>query len=360
MRLRLSLKLVGCLMGVGMWISAKAVLFVSTGDPEHNTQPPQGDLAGSGWQWLGNWGSFLGTVIGPDTFITARHVGGSVGNTFNFRGNDYKTVAVYDEVASDLRVWRVCGRFPDYAPLYEGSAEKGSLIVVFGRGTQRGAPVYSTTRAQELRGWRPGPGDGRWRWGTNIVTEILKGDSTPAAADFLAMDFDERGGGDEAHLTGGDSGGAVFIRDNGQWKLAGINHAVDGGFNTTNEGTGFAAALFNARGFYTGREGNWQLLPQFGPPMPSAFYSGRISTQLTFLRGILNQSPAETPVPELLSAEAAEGPFTKETPIETHAEAHELVLQPAGDSRFYRLQSSCPTTIRSVTFSNSTLRLKYD
>lgn len=360
MRLRFCLGLWLCLVMGGMGLPARAVLFISTADPEHNTQPPQGDLAGSGWQWQGTWGSFLGTVIGPDLFITARHVGGSVGNIFQFRGNDYKTVAVYDEVASDLRVWKVCGRFPDYAPLYEGSAEKGAMIVVFGRGTQRGAPVYSPTRAQELRGWQPGPGDGRWRWGTNIVTEILKGDDTPGAADFLAMDFDERGGGDEAHLTGGDSGGAVFIRDKGQWKLAGINHAVDGGFNTTNQGTGFSAALFNARGFYTGREGNWQLLPAFGPPMPSAFYSARISTQLTFLRGILNQSLSELPVPVLLSSESAEGPFTVESPSETRAETHELVIQPAGDSRFYRLRSSCPTTIQSVTFSNSTLILKYD
>jgi hypothetical protein len=347
-------------MAVGIWYHANAVVFVSTSDPEHNTQPPQGDLANSGWQWQGTWGSFLGTVIGPDTFITARHVGGSVGSLFQFRGNDYKTVAVYDEVASDLRVWRVCGRFPDYAPLYEGSSEKGSMIVVIGRGTQRGVPVYFPARATELRGWQPGPGDGRWRWGTNIVTEILKGDDTPSAADFLAMDFDERGGGDEAHLTGGDSGGAIFIRDKGQWKLAGINHAVDGSFNATNQGVGFSASLFNARGFYTGHEGNWQLLPDFGPPMPSAFYCGRISTQLTFLRGILNQPLTEIPVPDVYSSEFPEGPYSKETPTSTHSDTRELVLQPTGDVRFYRLQSSCPTTIRTVTFSDSTLNLIYD
>jgi hypothetical protein len=339
---------------------AHAVLFLSTDDPEHNTQPPEGELAGSGWQWQGSWGSFLGTVIGPDAFVTARHVGGSIGDTFVFRGESYKTVAVYDEVSSDLRVWRVCGRFPDYAPLYEGTAEKGALIVVIGRGTQRGAPVYSPTRPQELRGWRPGAGDGRWRWGTNIVTEILKVDDSPGAADFLAMDFDQNGGGDEAHLSGGDSGGAVFIRDGGQWKLAGINHAVDGSFNTTTNGAGFGAALFNARGFYTGREGNWSLIPAFGRPIASAFYAGRISTQRAFLHGIIDQAGPELTPPEVLGAEAPEGPFIQETPVAIHADTQEIVLPLGTDSHFYRLRSDCPRSIRSVTFSGTEVHLKYD
>src|SRR6185436_10644721 len=56
-------------------ISAKAVIFWSTSDPSYNTTAPTGALAGSGWQYEGKWGSFLGTVIAPQYFVTAEHVG---------------------------------------------------------------------------------------------------------------------------------------------------------------------------------------------------------------------------------------------------------------------------------------------
>src|SRR5438552_3750751 len=42
---------------------AQAVILLSTDDPNYNTTEPTGRLAGSGWQYEGFWGSFLGTPI---------------------------------------------------------------------------------------------------------------------------------------------------------------------------------------------------------------------------------------------------------------------------------------------------------
>ncbi|HYT58734.1 MAG TPA: hypothetical protein VEL06_01090, partial [Haliangiales bacterium] len=73
--------------------SVNAVLFYSTGDPNYNTSAPTGSLTNSGWQYQGIWGDFLGTPIAPKYFITAQHVGGVIGQTFNFRGVQYTTTA---------------------------------------------------------------------------------------------------------------------------------------------------------------------------------------------------------------------------------------------------------------------------
>src|SRR5437879_7530766 len=107
-------------MGVSLWLSAtstNAVLFYSTGDPTYNTTAPGGSLTNSGWQCEGLWGSFLATPIAPRYFITAEHVGGNVGDAFVFRGVNYTATAVFDDTNSDLRIWRVCGMFPDYAQI---------------------------------------------------------------------------------------------------------------------------------------------------------------------------------------------------------------------------------------------------
>src|SRR5580658_535399 len=131
----------GRMLLFGLSLTARAVIFYATGDPTYNTTAPTGTLAGSGWQWVGSWEGFAGTPIGQSYFLAARHVGGSVGDPFVFNGVTYTSIAFFDDSSSDLRIVQVNGSFPTWAPLYRGSSEVGSGLVVFGYGLGRGDPV---------------------------------------------------------------------------------------------------------------------------------------------------------------------------------------------------------------------------
>src|SRR5438105_3511725 len=153
--------------------SAHAVVFYSTGDPTYNTTAPTGDLADSGWQWQGNWGSFTGTPIAPQYFLTARHTGGIVGSNLIFNSTTYSTTAFWNITGTDLRLWKIGGTFSTYAPMYDADidgAEIGQNFVVFGRGTQRGADVLVPQTTGMVQGWQWGTADTLRRWGENKVT----------------------------------------------------------------------------------------------------------------------------------------------------------------------------------------------
>ncbi len=276
--------------------SARAVLFYDTDDPDHNRSAPGGDYVNSGWQYEGYFGNFLGTMISPNTFITAAHFGvpapnpltGKIefryGTVFNGTGNVIYTVDTahnengyinghYNIPGTDLRVYKINETFSSYAPLYTGSDEIGKTLVVSGRGGPRGAEVKL---GDTLKGWIAGSTTVDWkaRWGVNSVTD--------ADSNYLAVEFNAISGVDEAHLSYGDSGGAVFINDGGTWKLAGINYAVDGAFDTdtVHPSGSFSAALFDMGGYYV-ENYDWSLIPDTGEDFPSRFYASRISTHLT-------------------------------------------------------------------------------
>jgi hypothetical protein len=300
--------------------NSHAVILFGSGDPAYNTTAPDGVLVNSGWQYQGQWGGFLGTPIAPQYFIAARHVGGSVGQQFTYNGTAYYTTAYWDDTNTDLRIWKVDGVFPNFAPLYSLTDEVGKTQVVIGRGTQRGEPVaisvvqtnYATniydlrvlgisskTAKKEfptatfkgntmtlvtsevvtndvLKGWKTGPSDSVMRWGQNQVY---------AVGNCLIATFDQNGGPNEAYLSGGDSSGGVFIQDGGVWKLAGINYGIDGPFGISPTDSAFYAALFDESGLYV----NGALQPNDGKVRPAFYYATRISTRLTWIQSIISQ-----------------------------------------------------------------------
>jgi len=271
----------------GSQLPAQAVIFFSTGDAAHNREvAPGGSLAGSGWQFQGEFGNFTGTMIAPQYFVTAKHLGtpsttfvsadyynGGSDVTYNIDTMANGGTGFWNIGTTDLRVFKITGTFSSYAPLHTGTDEVGKDLVVMGRGTQRGTTV---TLGGDDIGWRWGTADNAARWGTNQVTATVAD-----GADYLYSTFDAGAGGDEAHLSTGDSGGAVFIQDGGVWKLAGINYAVDGlwDYNNLVDPNEFNAALHDARGMYVGSDANgWTLVGDGGAPVPSGFYATRISS----------------------------------------------------------------------------------
>lgn len=253
---------------------ASAVIFDATNDPRFNTTAPTDELAGSGWQYLGLWGGFVGTPVAPRWFVTARHVGGSIGDPLTFDGREFVTDSLVDVPGSDLRLWHVAADLPRWAPLYKDRDEQAKAFAVFGRGTQRGEEVYD---GAELRGWLWGVTDGVLRWGTNHVDQIFNAGS--GLGDLLLADFDHVGG-TEAHLSSGDSSGALFIHDavDGRWELAGINYGVTPLYEDA-EGNGpFFAALFEQEGFFTRTSSGFA--PASGPGW---FVATRISSHAEFI-----------------------------------------------------------------------------
>lgn len=256
------------------------MILLSTGDPAANTTAPAGNLAGSGWQFEGDWGGLLGTPIAPHFFLSAAHIG-KQGSLFNYGGNSYTIVRSYGIPDTDLLVWQVVETFPSFAPLYTAHDELGKSFVVIGRGTQRGSAVMFNG---ELRGWSWGNGDSVRRWGQNTVALIFSYQSDHN--DLLYATFDEPGEANESQLSSGDSGGAVFINDNGAWKLAGINFAVDGPLYTDANGGGqFNAALFDARGFFTQNGSAYEEITG-AAPVPTGMYVTRISSQIAAIYSI--------------------------------------------------------------------------
>ena len=264
--------------------SARGVILYRTGDPAANTTVPSNDPAGSGWNYIGRFGGFLGTPIAPHFFITAKHVDHS-GSNLVYGGSPYALVGFARDPFSDLTIWQVAETFPTFAPLYTKMNEPGLRLVVMGCGTQRGAEVF---RNSEFRGWYWGNSDGVQRWGENIVSSVVNFSRGPD--DALYGTFDQNGLPDESHLSSGDSGGPLFLQDDGAWKLAGINYAVDGNFFNDNMGNGeFVAALFDMRNYYY-REGDPPNYVEItGPaPVPSGFYSTRISSKLAWIYSVID------------------------------------------------------------------------
>ena len=343
---------------------ASGVLFISTADPEFNTTAPSGNLTGSGWELQGKWAGYLATPIAPRYFISAQHVGGSPGDRFEFRGASYVAAESYDDPASDLRIWKIRGQFPAFASIYRTNNEAGRMIVVHGRGTQRGAPLLVGDEAGgTLKGWLWGNADGRQRWGENQVERVfdpgLQPGQSHAAGQLLRMTFDAAGGPSEAHLSIGDSSGGLFIRDGVEWKLAGVNYSVEGLYNTTNSGAGFNAAVFDERGLYKGAEGQWSFVGGAPVNIPGGFYAIRVSSRAAWIDSILVQaSTADTPV--LQSAPTPSGPFVVESSAVVNEMERRIVLGASSGIRFYRIQGVYGLRVTRVSRSGNQVVIEYE
>ena len=267
---------------------APAITFYSTGDPSYNTNAPTGDLAGSGWELQGRFNSFLGTPVGPHHFVAAKHIGGNPGNTFYFNGEIFTTVASVTDESSDLRLWKVAERFPTYAPLYSSSDEVGKALIVFGTGLDRGAAVTNTITTGYGRnqvtvtitnGWYWGAVNYTKRWGTNSVSAV----TTLSGYPVLQADWNAGAGDNQCMLADKDSSGAVFIQDNGTWKLAGINYSIGPAATYSFNADGsdpFNATILDFSGdspLYTTNGIKIQVSQK------SSFYSSRISSRYSWL-----------------------------------------------------------------------------
>jgi len=265
-----------------------SAIIIAGGDGSGNTNAPTGSLENSGWQWQGRFNSYLGTPIGPHHFITAIHIGGSVGNKFYYNNQVYTTVSKTNDISSDLRIWKVSERFSSYAPLYSGTDEVGKGLTVFGRGVDRAEAVTNTITTDPMtNGWKWGAYNYTQRWGTNVV------DATATDGNgyqFLKMDWDAGVGEHECMLADKDSGGAAFIQDGEVWKLAGINYSISPAWTYSFNSDGsdpFNAAIIDFAGdnpLYVNSGGTWIPVPS---ETKSASYVSRISSAYSWITNVI-------------------------------------------------------------------------
>ena len=265
---------------------ANGIILLDTGSPSANTTAPGGNLAGSGWQFEGIWGGYLGTPIAPHFFISAAHIG-QAGGAFAFQGSTYTILASFSQPGSDFLIWQVKESFPTFAPVYSKRDEINQHLVVIGRGTQRGGEATLNGRT---RGWLWGPSDGVQRWGENDVANVIP----YGGHDLLYATFDQHiMPGDhpnESHLSSGDSGGAIFLYDASaaSWKLGGINFAVDDLYTAPDPATRLVAAIFDARDYYSYDGTNFSQITG-GAPVPTGFYGSRISSELAWIGRVISE-----------------------------------------------------------------------
>lgn len=260
-------------------------------DPHGNSDPRR--LLNSGWQWTGTFGDYTGTAIAPQYFITAAHAG-AIGPTITVNGTAYNIDTNFNqpgvqwwvnhEGSSDLRIFKITGTFPTFAPLYTGSpgTETNQRVVAYGRGVPRGAEVRV---GGVLKGWQEVPfSQGEpLSWGENTVNSVVN-----AGAGFglwLQLGFDRDGGPNECFLTDHDSAGSVFIQDAGQWKLAGVIIAREGPYRFTETGTPFNASIFDAGGLW--RFNPPQFVPDGDTDIPALGYATLISSNVGWINSVI-------------------------------------------------------------------------
>ncbi len=352
-------------IGLASALPAWGIITYGTDDPAHTT-PPTGALAGSGWQWQGPWGGLLGTAISPNHFITVAHAGGATGWDFILDGKHHTAVSVCIAQGADLQIWKVAGTITSFAPRYTGTAERGKTVVMIGRGTTRGEAIIGEgTFGQELKGWYWGGGDGAMRWGTNVVSSITDsaGKSVTGraglAGDRIRCSFDGGAGDDEGTLSGGDSGGALFLQDAGAWKLAGLLSAVESTVRLSADGPDVSAAIFDLGGLYVQTSGGWVKVPDQFAKQPTSFSAARVSGNEAWIASVLADEVAPDRVMTVESSAFAEGPFTEEKEARLQLQQSQFVVPAVEGTRYYRFRSDAALAVSGVSWSAEGVVLKF-
>jgi len=240
-----------------------------------------GGYSGSLSNYEGLFGDYLGTPIGPRSFISAQHLG-EVSPQFQYNNGTGTTttynIASYAYVPnSDLIVYSIAANDPAftlYAPLYTGSDEVGNGLVTLGRGPGRGGPIMGGYG--EMNDTPPNP----VTWGTGTVAAA--GNLIPDGnGQFISFQFAQNTGLNTGIFAPGDSGGATFVKDpaDGVYKLAGVNSTVDEVATAANGGP-VPLALYDARGYFDPTTHQEITGPD---PIPLSSYASRISTSYSFL-----------------------------------------------------------------------------
>ena len=208
------------LAGATVAAPAYALVVVSDRGSENLTAPNDDP----GWANVGTVSGLTGTYLGNGWMLTASHVGaGPVvlgGRTFSAVQGSTVQLRNQDGSLADVIVFRIQGA-PHLPRLRIATAtpKTGTPVVLIGHGGNRGAPT--SWSGHEGFAWGTASA---LRWGTNTVFKnAVRANSTEA----FATEFRKDGATPhEAQAAVGDSGGPVFVKVRGKWRLAGVLYGV--------------------------------------------------------------------------------------------------------------------------------------
>lgn len=223
---RLALRLL--LLSLALGAPEAHAVVIASGDGTGNTEAPADD---PGFAHVGNSGLSV-VYLRNGWVVTANHVPGSGvrlrGVLHRFiEGSKHQLTNPRGFLRPDLAVFKIYPT-PALPPMAirKSPPSLRDPVVLAGRGHTRGAPVEWNGFAGW--GWLS---SGAVRWGTNLVyeTDILVSAKKTDRTRAFTTRFDPQPATEhEAQAAPGDSGGAAFIKNDGQWELAGVLFATNG------------------------------------------------------------------------------------------------------------------------------------
>ena len=233
-------------------LPAAAVLIASE-DGSGNDRAPSADFP---WDHVGRCGEFSALYLGNRWVLTAGHVGATAvafgDQLFRPVAGSNTALRNEDGSASDLVAFRIDaadGPPLGLLPLARDRPEDGEQLFLVGRGHDRSEALeWRDASDRALRGWHAAP-TRSMRWGTNRLDGDLaelefRGTTTRVLAMGFSAPDDATRTDFEAQAVAGDSGGAVFVRRDDRFELAGILIV-----RTAHSGQPEGAALFGNRSF---------------------------------------------------------------------------------------------------------------
>ena len=218
--------LVGVVVALLLRAVAAPSLVLDAGDGDGNTEPPPDD---PGWERIGTK-----TPCPPQCGLTYVYLGeGWVLTAAHVTAQNVRLLASGLEYArvegSELRIGGRGSRV-DLLLFRIEDAPKLPLLTISETTPPTGTPVLMLAAGQ-MRGdplpGEPSPGwthrlPARLRWGTNRVFRSGVTRFTQVFSTRFERARHPLATPDEAHAVRGDSGGAVFVKREGRWELAGI------------------------------------------------------------------------------------------------------------------------------------------
>ncbi|MDB6154019.1 MAG: Trypsin [Chthoniobacteraceae bacterium] len=182
-------------------------------------------LNGAPWKYVARLdeNNASGVYLGNGFLLTANHV--SVPATALINGGTYlidSSYAPFQIGGADIKLLRILGD-PQLAPLSliePGATGLNKASTIIGWGVGKGSEVAN-------QGWNWSDNSSRAeRWGSNTTLSDYYVSNNQS---YLLTSFDRFQGNEEAAVTIGDSGSALFQKFGTQWELAGITSSVETG-----------------------------------------------------------------------------------------------------------------------------------